>query len=163
MNVVNGFKKFSNGIDKICLMIVVIMLGLMVLITAAQIIGRISGHALQWSEEATRYLLIWSTFLGASCVYKSGAHISITFIQNLFPPKVQRGIQIFVHFVCIVTFCAVVYYGLLYAGKQSVQTSPSLGIPMQYMYLVVPIGFSLMIIHAINAILEILHKKGGVL
>lgn len=163
MSVFKSYKKLSDGIDKICLAVVVIMLGLMVVITAAQIIGRISGHSLQWSEEATRYLLIWSTFLGASCVYKSGTHISITFVQNLFPPKVQRGMQVFVHILCIVMFCMVVYYGLLYAGKQSVQTSPSLGIPMQYMYLVVPIGFSLMIIHAVNAILEILQKKGGIL
>ena len=68
MGFTNGFKKFSDIIDKICLVLIVLMLGVMVLVTMAQIICRTAGSALQWSEELNRYLLIWSTFLGASCV-----------------------------------------------------------------------------------------------
>ena len=98
MSFVKGFKKFSDGLDKLCIAVVVIMLAVMVGVTIAQIICR-NFKALQWSEEVCRYLLIWTTFLGASCVYKEGSHITITFIQGLFPPKVQRKIRIFVHIV----------------------------------------------------------------
>ena len=74
--------KLSDNIDKIVLAIVVAMLGVMVLVTTAQIVCRLARHSLLWSEELCRYLLVWSTFLGASCVYKSGAHIAITFVQG---------------------------------------------------------------------------------
>lgn len=154
--------KLSDNIDKIVLAIVVTMLGVMVLVTTAQIVCRLARHSLLWSEELCRYLLVWSTFLGASCVYKSGAHIAITFVQGVFPPKIQRAMRIFVHGVCILTFCAVVYFGVIYAGKQA-QLAPSLRIPMKYMYYSIPIGFGLMIIHAVDAILQILQKKGGAL
>ncbi len=160
MGFANGFKKFSDIIDKICLVLIVIMLGVMVLVTTAQIICRTAGSALQWSEELNRYLLIWSTFLGASCVYKAGTHISITFVHGLFSPKVQRIIRIIVHVICILAFCAIVYYGFVYAGKQA-QLAPALRIPMKYMYMSIPIGFGLMIIHAVDAILQILQEKGG--
>lgn len=160
MGFANGFKKFSDIIDKICLVLIVIMLGVMVLVTTAQIICRTAGSALQWSEELNRYLLIWSTFLGASCVYKAGTHISITFMHGLFSPKIQRVIRIIVHVICILAFCAIVYYGFVYAGKQA-QLAPALRIPMKYMYMSIPIGFGLMIIHAIDAILQILQEKGG--
>ena len=53
----------SNALDKLCSVLIVIMLGLMVLITGAQIICRTWFTALTWSDEVTRYLLIWSTFL----------------------------------------------------------------------------------------------------
>ena len=49
------------------------MLLLMVIITGAQIVCRIFFKSLQWSEEATRYLLIWCSMLGAGCVYNSTA------------------------------------------------------------------------------------------
>ena len=160
MGFANGFKKISDIIDKICLGVIVAMLGVMVIVTTAQIICRTAGSALQWSEEVNRYLLIWSTFLGASCVYKAGTHISITFVQAFFSPKVQRIIRIMVHVICILAFCAIVYYGFVYAGKQA-QLAPALRIPMKYMYMSVPIGFGLMIIHAIDAILQILQEKGG--
>lgn len=160
MNFAKSFKKLSNGIDKACVAIIVAMLAVMVVVTIAQIVCRLAGNSLQWSEELNRYLLVWSTFLGASCVYKAGTHISITFVQGLFSPQVQRAIRIFVHAVCIAAFCAVVYYGLIYSGKM-VQQAPSLHIPMKYMYLSIPIGFSLMIVHAIDAILDLLQDKGG--
>ena len=38
-----------------------------------------------------------------------------------------------------------------------------LRIPMKYMYYSIPIGFGLMIIHAVDAILQILQEKGGAL
>lgn len=158
----NLIHKLSDNIDKIVLAIVVVMLGAMVVVTTAQIVCRLTRNSLLWSEEVCRYLLVWATFLGASCVYKSGAHISITVVQNLFPPKTQRVIRIVVHVICILTFCAVVYFGILYAGKQH-QLAPALRIPLKYMYYSVPIGFSLMILHAVDAIGQILKEKGGVL
>lgn len=160
MNFAKGFKKFSDSIDKICTIIVVIMLAAMVVVTMAQIICRTWFTALQWSEEVNRYLLVWSTFLGASCVYKAGTHISITFVQGFFSPKVQRAIRIFVHVLCLLSFCAVVYFGLLYTLKQA-QLAPALRIPLKYMYMSIPIGFSLMSVHAIDAILDLLQEKGG--
>ena len=159
MSFVKGFKKFSDGLDKLCIAVVVIMLAVMVGVTIAQIICR-NFKALQWSEEVCRYLLIWTTFLGASCVYKEGSHITITFIQGLFPPKVQRKIRIFVHIVCILVFFTVVYYSFTFGLRQN-QLAPSLRIPMKYMYMSIPIGFSFMIVHAVNEVLQLLTAKGG--
>ena len=166
MSFANGFKKFSDGIDKVCLAVVVVMIAAMVCVTIAQIVCRelstmLDGvKPLQWSEEVCRYLLVWATFLGASSVYKEGTHITITFVQSMFSPKVQRYIRILVHVLCIIAFCAVVYFGFTFAMKQ-MQLAPSLRIPMKYMYLSVPIGFGLMAIHAVNEVLQTLQQKGG--
>ncbi|MGN0776319.1 MAG: TRAP transporter small permease, partial [Candidatus Ventricola sp.] len=70
----NALKKVltpvSDALDKLCSVLIVIMLGVMVLVTGAQIVCRTWFTALSWSDEVTRYLLIWSTFLGASVVYR---------------------------------------------------------------------------------------------
>ena len=89
-------------LDRICGFLIVIIIGAMVVITTAQIICRIWFTALSWSEEVTRFLLIWSTFLGATCVYRRSGNIAITAVQALFPEKVQKGLRILVHIVC---FC----------------------------------------------------------
>ena len=82
--------KISFWLDKACGVLIVIMLAAMVSITGAQIVCRTWFTALSWSDEVTRYLLIWSTFLGATCVYLAGGNISITFIQEAFPPLLPR-------------------------------------------------------------------------
>ena len=84
--------------------VIVAMLGIMVVVTGAQIVCRVFFTSLSWSEEATRYLLIWSTLLGAGCVYKHAGHISITLLQDLLPEKAKDVIQILIHGLCILLF-----------------------------------------------------------
>jgi len=160
MNFVKSFKKFCDGIDKVCIAVTVAMIAAMVAVTIAQIICREYFTALQWSEEVCRYLLVWATFLGASCVYKEGSHITITFLQEKFSPEKQKYIRVLVHIICIVAFIAVVYFGVKFSLKQK-QLAPSLRIPMKYMYFSVPIGFGLMALHAVNEVIQTLTQKGG--
>ena len=78
-------QKISSVLDSIFGFLVVIMIGAMVIITTAQIICRVWFTALSWSEEVTRFLLIWATFLGATCVYRRSGNIAITAVQTMFP------------------------------------------------------------------------------
>ena len=160
MKIANIVKKVSDGIDKVCLAIIVAILGAMVVVTMAQIISRLAGDAFLWTEELNRYLLIWGTLIGAGCAYKEGSHISITFVQGMCSAKNERRLRMFVHAVCLISFIAMAYFSLEYAMKQA-QLAPVLRIPMKYMYLSVPIGFSLMAIHALDALLQVRQEKGG--
>lgn len=134
--------------------IAVLMLGAMVIITGAQIVCRIFFTSLAWSEEATRYLLIWSTMLGAGCVYKHGGHISITLLQDIAPKRVREIMQILVHIACMVLFVLIVWYGIQYYGRQGNQLSPAMRLPMRYVYTCIPIGALVMAIHACYAVLQ---------
>jgi TRAP-type C4-dicarboxylate transport system permease small subunit len=139
----------------------VVMLGAMVIITGAQIVCRIFFTSLAWSEEATRYLLIWSTFFGAGCVYKHSGHIAITVLQDAMPEKVKYILQTIVHLLCMLLFGFIVWYGIVYFGKQGNQLSPAMRLPMRYVYTCIPIGAGIMFIHALDAVLESIMKLLG--
>ena len=86
MAFVMGFHKLSDILDTICSYIIVVMLGAMVVITSAQIVCRMAFTALSWSEEATRYLLVWSSFPNKSPRTASTACKSM----NPHPTGMQR-------------------------------------------------------------------------
>lgn len=153
-------EKISDGLDRICGFVIVIMIGAMVLITTAQIICRIWFTALSWSEEVTRFLLIWATFLGASCVYRRSGNIAITAIQELFPEKARRFLRILVHVLCFCLFAVLLYYGVLYCNKQ-VRTAAALPIKMKYIYMCLPVGMGVCMFQAFVMTLEELVGKGG--
>lgn len=134
--------------------VIVFILGAMVVITGAQIVCRLFFTSLAWSEEATRYLLIWGTMLGAGCVYKHSGHISITLLQDAVPAKGKSLLLILVHILCALVFAVIVANGIKYFGKQGNQLSPAMRIPMRYVYTCIPIGSAIMIVHAADAILE---------
>lgn len=156
MVIANAIHKLSNAAEKLCGALCIVLMVAMVLTTGAQIIWRVFFTALSWSEELTRYLLIWSTFLGGSIVYKRGGHISVTILQERFPAGVQKFLKILVHLICI-AFCLIaVIYGFRYLPMQRTQLSAALRLPMWYMYLSIPVGCAIMLLHALDAILQIL-------
>lgn len=159
--IVGWIHKFSDLLDKAMEVVIVAMLGIMVVVTGAQIVCRVFFTSLSWSEEATRYLLIWSTLLGAGCVYKHSGHISITVLQDLLPEKAKDVLQIVIHALCIVLFALIVFYGIKYFGKQGRQLSATMRLPMKYVYTCIPLGAGIMIVHAVDAVLQhLMHMLG---
>lgn len=49
-----------------------------------------------------------------------------------------------------------VYFGAVYAMKQSRQLSPAMRIPMSYLYASIPAGGLMMLWHAVDAVLQTL-------
>lgn len=159
MVIVRGIHKVSDWLDKFGAVLSLIMLAAMVIITGLQIVFRVLFEALTWSEELCRYLLVWSTFVGASCVYKHAGHINITIVQDLLPPKARKILKLLVQVVCGIFFVMMIYYGFIYVGKQGAQLSPAMRIPMSFMYAAIPVGGILMGWHAVDAILQLLFTK----
>ena len=149
----NLLKKISDALDRVCGVLIVFMIGAMVIVTTAQIIFRTWFTALSWSDEVTRYLLIWSTFLGATCVYRRSGNISITFVRDLFSPKVSRVLRILVQVICLILFLLLAWYGFKYAANLK-KTATSLPIKMSYVFLVVPVSMVISVIHSVVMIAE---------
>jgi TRAP-type C4-dicarboxylate transport system permease small subunit len=162
MNKQTGFINSVSGvIDKWVNYLVVGLIGGMVLVTTLQVIFRVFFTALSWTEEASRYLLVWSTFFGATLAYKRGSHIAITFAINKFPHKIKIGISVLSYLLSIVFFLAVSYYGFQMIKMQTWQISPAMSIPMKYVYLGIPVSLMIMVVHAVDGITAALREYAG--
>lgn len=147
----------STTVDKIATAATVLLLGSMIVITSMQIIFRFFFTALSWSEEAARYLLVWLTFIGAGCVHKRLGHIAVTSALNLVPPEPRRVLRVVSHLLCMLVFAVMVYYGVLYIRITGAQLSPAMRIPMGYIYLIIPIGGVVLLLHSLSHLTE---KRG---
>ena len=68
-----------------------VMVLTMALVVATQVICRyLLGASLTWSEEASRYLLIWITFLGGSIAFKRGMHTGFDAVVRALSPGARR-------------------------------------------------------------------------
>ena len=153
---IKAIHKLSDRLDAICGFVCILCLTTMVLLTGLQIVCRMYFTALVWSEELSRYLMVWSTFLGAGCVYKRLGHISVTVVRGLFPPAIQKTLEVITHLLCGAFFLMALYYGIKYMGIQSRQLSAAMRIPMSWMYLAIPLGCGIMALHVLDILLRML-------
>ena len=152
-------KKISNGLDTVCGALIVLLLAALVIVVTLQIVWRTWFTSRPWTEEVTRYLLIWATYLGATCVYRHGGNIAITAVQNLLPQKGQKVMRVLVHVVCLLIFVVLAYYGIRYCGKLT-KTATSIRLKMKTVYSCMPASMIIMAYHAlVMALEEIIPEK----
>jgi TRAP-type C4-dicarboxylate transport system permease small subunit len=79
-----------------------ICLGLMVVAILIQVFFRyVLGHALPWPEEASRFLMLWSTGLMAPTAFRRGGFVAIDMVIRFLPRLVATGLSVFLMVVTI--------------------------------------------------------------
>lgn len=152
------FKKLSDSIDSMVSKLVVFIMLSMVVITTMQVVFRIFFDSLTFSEELSRYLLVWGTFFASTMAYKRGSHVSLNFLVDMLKGRKKEIVIILNYILSIVFFAVVAYYGYQMVKLQVFQTSPAMGVPMKYIYLSIPISLVIMVIHAIDGVINALSE-----
>lgn len=79
-----------------------VCLGLMVVVILAQVFFRyVLNNALPWPEEASRFLMMWSTALMAPTAFRRGGFVAIDMVIRLLPRLVATGLSVFLMAVTI--------------------------------------------------------------
>jgi TRAP-type transport system small permease protein len=126
---------------------VVAMLAAMALMVFVNVVLRYTtGHSILWVEEASRYLMIWLTFVGAGPVLRYGAHVGIDTLQDRFP-RHAASLRAGIVALLLIFFILMLWLGVRYAALTWAQTTPVLQIPVGAVYLAMPIGFALLALH----------------
>ncbi len=145
----------SDRVDTLFRFALFITLSSMIVLITAQIIFRVFFTALSWSEELSRYLLVWSSFIGTTVAFKKGAHIAVTFLVDLLPAKIKKMMQTLSCILMAIFFGITIWYSIYLFNMQSFQVSPAMGLKMRYVYMIIPISFSVLCIHLLNQFLTI--------
>jgi TRAP-type C4-dicarboxylate transport system permease small subunit len=132
----------------------------MLAIVFIQVVLRyIFSAPLSWAEEMTRYLLVWTSCLGAAYATKKGLHVSLQFIFNRFPDFLKRSIGFLLQILVILFSTGCFVTGLDISFSQWNQISPGLRLRMTWPYLSIPCGFSMIILFCIEDLLFTISKK----
>ncbi|MDO5041041.1 MAG: TRAP transporter small permease [Peptoniphilus sp.] len=149
-------KKINKIIREIEIWIIVIGLALMTLATLYNVFNRfIFKVPITWTDEFTRYLLVWVTLIGAAIGVTERSHATVSFIVEKFPEKQQKFIKILAIICCLLLCVIFIVGGIILSSAQKNQISPGLHISMAYVYISIPVSFTLMLIAFIDQGIDI--------
>ncbi|MCR4441843.1 MAG: TRAP transporter small permease [Peptococcaceae bacterium] len=152
--------KTSDLLDRMITALVFFIITGMVTATTLQVVFRVFFTALAWSEEISRYFLVWGTFFAATMAYKRGNHIAINFFIEALPQKIRFYFSLLIYVLSLLFFAVISYYSLVMIKLQVFQISPALGIPMQFVYMSIPVSLTVMALHALGGMAQMLNNKG---
>lgn len=118
-----------------------------------QIISReVFGYSITWSEELAVYLFVWFVFLGASYAVTLERHNRIDFQYKYFPDRLVLILKIFAEVVWLFFNIYFFYlcYDFVFNRINLFWTSQTIGIPMKYIYMIMPLSFLFMTLRHVH-------------
>jgi len=125
-----------------------------VLVGLGVVMRYVFNDPLTWAEEFVVTLFVWSIMLGIPAALRSSMHIRI---DALILRLSRRGRRVVSAFACaagavIVAFA--IYAGVSHASNVWSSLTPMLGFSMGWIFVSLPIGFALLLVHAIRMLVD---------
>jgi len=141
-------------IDKTVEVTLAIIMGVMVINVLWQVFTRfVLGAPSSFTDELARYLMIWLSILGAAYISGKNKHVSIDVLaERLSESRKVVTTKMVALIVVIFSFAALVIGGgrLVYLTYTLQQHSPSLHVPLAFVYVILPISGLLIIYYRLN-------------
>jgi len=136
----------------------VILVGLLVVSVAWQVLSRyLLADPSPWTEELARFVLIWVGMLGASYAFRTRAHLGLELLPEKLEGTAAVALKYFTLLV-IALFAATVLVGgggnLVSLTWELRQYSAVLGLPIAWVYAVIPLTGVLIIFYCLVQALE---------
>lgn len=104
------------------------------------------GFSYSWSEELTRYLLVWLVLLGSVILLQRDDHIRIDFVSFILPAKANAVLVLALRLLTLTFLSFLAYQGMLTALARGINRSPALGISLTWPYMAIAVSAGMMII-----------------
>ena len=149
-------KQIRSQLDKIIEILLVSILSAMVINVIWQIITRyFSASPSSFSDELARYLMIWLGLIGSAYVSGKKGHVSIDYFLKKLNHKKRVLLNRLIDFIILFFAFFVMIIGgghLVFVTIKLEQLSPSLQIPLGFVYFVIPLSGLIIIFYQISNI-----------
>ncbi len=116
-----------------------------------------------WTEELSRYLMIWAVFIGAAVIARRADALAVEALVLAVPPRMGRIIKFSAHVLALLFYVCIFLLGLDWIEFGLTEDAPVLGIHMAWVYASMSVGAALTIVNAIALLIEVLVEKKDIL
>lgn len=120
------------------------LMAAIVLVVCWQVLSRfVLQNPSSITEELARTLLLWIGMLGAALAYRTGQHLGLDIVTARLSPRWQRRVALTLTALVVLFAFAVMVVGggaLVQLTLQLKQMSAALGVPVGWLYSVIPVS-----------------------
>ncbi|RAK06949.1 TRAP-type C4-dicarboxylate transport system permease small subunit [Halanaerobium saccharolyticum] len=152
--------KIKKGMNKVLSYLTAFLLISMTALVIWQVFTRyILRNPSTFTEELVRFMLIWTSFLGAAYTFGIRGHMALIFLRNKLVGKKKRALYLFIDLIILI-FALILIKGGINLSSNLIQiNTPILGVSKGLVYSIVPISGFLITIYQIFNIREDLEME----
>lgn len=141
--------------------LVALLLAATAVLLCVNVVARyVFQQSLPWTDEVSRYLMIWGAYLGIGLAMREGRHVSVEMLQERFPGVARRWVRALVAALMLGFMGLLAVLGVQYSQLTLTQQTPVLGLSLGVMYLAIPVGAALFGLHLLTFVREYVVNPG---
>lgn len=99
-----------------------------------QVIGRLTGSSPVWTEELTRYALLYMIAFGAGLAFRTGDLVNVDVISEALPGRLPWLLRLFAALLTAGLALYLLPHAWKYVAIGKMQTAPALGVRMDFVH-----------------------------
>ena len=148
-------QKIISTLDVILIRTLIFLMVALVAAVSWQVVSRYGfSSPSSWTEEVARFLLIWIGVLGAAYAFRTGVHLGLDVLPKKLSGNSAQALKLFTLLAVVFFSVAVLIIGgggLVVLTWELRQYSAVLGLPIAFVYSVIPTAGALICFYAIAA------------
>lgn len=136
--VVTALCRFGTGVSFSVLIVAVLI----------QVIGRTIGSSPVWTEELTRFALLYTAAFGVGLALRSGDLVNVDMVCEALPGRLPFALRMMAAATSIGLCAVLLPSAWKYVSIGRMQTSPAIGVPMNYVHFSVFLLLLLLLVFA---------------
>lgn len=150
-----------RGICRLATILMILLMVTMIIVINSLVVTRyFFSYSPSWTEEVTRFSMIWMVMLGAGVLTLFDDHISLTMAVEKLPKRWRKWQRLMVNIFVFMTALIIAWKGFEFAYGLNSVIAPALQTPMIYPAISVPIGATMI---AAFAVVRIAIEAAGII
>lgn len=136
--------KINVIISKVLSFLMIVLFIWMIIAFSIQVFARyIFSAGFTWTEELTRYGMIWMVFLGAAWIIFNSDHVKVTILEDAFKGKSKKILMVIQDIFGLIFVAAIFYFSFSQLSIAARGVSANTGLSNMVQYMVFPVSMIL--------------------
>ena len=147
--------RFNDVVEVVGKYLGLTLIGAMTLVILYQVFMRyVLNDPPTWSEEISRFMMVWMTFLVAPIAYRRGMNVAIETLSRYLVGRIQAALQLVLNALILYFMIEYAAEGIGLAERGLKSKAFTVDVKLFWFYLIVPAGFYLLAAVGVENILR---------
>lgn len=155
--------KVKLFLDQFIQVLIALLMALMVINVTWQVFSRyVMGDPSSFTDELSRFMMIWLGLAGAAYVSGKNGHLAIDILPEKLKGNKLLALQLFIHSMVVFFGLVIMIWGggnLVYITQTLQQKSATLQIPLSWIYGIIPVSGVLVVFYHTFHMVQLIKNK----
>ncbi|MFD0979195.1 TRAP transporter small permease [Tropicimonas aquimaris] len=157
----NALERLTNLVSALCKVGVGLSFALLIVVVLVQVIGRTTGASPVWTEEMTRFALLYLAAFGVGLSFRSGDLVNVDVICENLPEPLPWVLRLVSAFLTGAVALILIPHAWKFTSIGKMQTSPAMGIRMDLIHITVTLLLALLFLFAALRVINMLAGRSN--